>query len=121
MRKNIGLAILRIGTATLMLTHGIPKLSNLLSGNIEFADPIGIGATPSLILVVVAEFVCPLLILIGYKTRWAAIPPIIAMLVAVFFVHITDPFGKMEKALLFTLLFVTILIMGAGKYSIDRR
>lgn len=121
MKKDIGLAVLRIGAASLMLTHGVPKLSRLLTGNLEFGDPIGIGAPASLFLATIGEFICPLLILIGYKTRWATIPTIITMLVALFFVHLSDPFGKMEKALLFLVMFVAILVMGPGKYSIDKR
>ncbi|MRH99587.1 DoxX family membrane protein [Kriegella sp. EG-1] len=121
MKKDIGLGILRIGSSVLMLTHGIPKLSKLLSGDFEFGDPIGIGVPASLFLAVIAEFLCPVFVLIGYKTRLATIPIIITMLVAIFFVHLSDPFGVMEKAILYLLLFTVILIMGAGKYSIDRK
>ncbi|MEO9893827.1 DoxX family protein [Aurantibacter sp.] len=121
MKKDIGLGILRIGSAALMLTHGVPKLSKLLSGDFEFGDPIGIGVPASLFLAVVSEFVCPLFVLVGYKTRLAAIPTIITMLVAIFFVHLSDPFGVQEKAIVYLLLFTVIMIMGAGKYSIDRK
>ncbi|MBM1107249.1 DoxX family protein [Aurantibacter crassamenti] len=121
MKKDIGLGILRIGSAVLMLTHGIPKFSKLISGDLEFGDPIGLGAPVSLFLAVIGEFVCPIFVLIGYKTRWATIPILITMLVALIFVHFADPFGKMEKALVYLLIFTVILIMGPGKYSIDRK
>ena len=47
---HIGLLLLRLGFSGLMLTHGIPKLMNLVQGNLDFADPLGIGAVPSLII-----------------------------------------------------------------------
>lgn len=104
-----------------MLTHGIPKLLNLFSGNFEFPDPIGIGATASLILAVFGEVVFPILIIIGYKTRLAAIPVIITMLIAAFVYHANDPFGIQEKSLMYLAAFLSIAILGAGKYSIDRK
>tara|TARA_B110000285_G_scaffold147559_1_gene164719 strand:+ start:951 stop:1244 length:294 start_codon:yes stop_codon:yes gene_type:complete len=92
----------------------------LLQGNLEFADPLGIGALPSLILTVIGEVICPLLIIIGYKTRLAAIPAAITMAVAAFVIHGADPIGTKEKALLYLFAFVIIALTGAGKYAVDR-
>tara|TARA_B110000977_G_scaffold169988_1_gene220355 strand:- start:1930 stop:2307 length:378 start_codon:yes stop_codon:yes gene_type:complete len=117
---HIGLLLLRLGFSGLMLTHGIPKLMKLLQGNLEFADPLGIGALPSLILTVIGEVICPLLIIIGYKTRLAAIPAAITMAVAAFVIHGADPIGTKEKALLYLFAFVIIALTGAGKYAVDR-
>jgi putative oxidoreductase len=93
----------------------------MLSGNFEFADPIGIGASPSLFLTVIGEFICPILIIIGFKTRWAAVPAALVMLVAGLVHHSADPFGTKEKALLFFVVFVSIMLLGPGKYSIDKK
>jgi len=121
LKNDIGLALLRILPSAFLLTHGIPKFQKMIGGNFEFGDPIGIGAAPTLFLAVIAEFVCPILIILGFKTRWAAILPAITMLVAGFIVHAADPFGKKEKALLFLVIFVAIILLGPGKYSIDRK
>ena len=118
---HIGLLLLRFGMGGMMLTHGIPKLMNLVQGNMDFGDPIGVGPSLSLILTVLAEAICPLLIIIGFKTRLATIPAIIAMAVAAFIVHGADPFGTKEKALLYLFGFVVIALTGAGKYSVDKR
>ena len=120
--SDLGLLILRITGSGLLLTHGIPKLSRLFGeGPVEFGDPIGIGPGPSLFLAVFAEFLCAILVLIGFKTRWATIPVIITMLVAALIVHATDPFGTKEKALLFLGIFITIFLVGPGRYSIDKK
>jgi|AntAceMinimDraft_12_1070368.scaffolds.fasta_scaffold149226_2 putative oxidoreductase len=117
----IGLAFFRISMSAMMLTHGLPKFQKLISGDFEFGDPIGIGAAPSLFLAVIGEFICPILVIIGYKTRLATIPTVITMLVAAFIVHAADAFGSKEKALLYLVGFVTIALLGPGKYSIDRK
>ena len=106
----------------MLLTHGVPKLQRLFAeGPIEIADPLGIGAAPTLFLAVFSEFLCAVLVLIGFKTRWATIPIIITMLVAALVQHAGDPFGSKEKSLLFLLIFVTILLLGPGAYSVDKK
>ncbi|WP_276166641.1 DoxX family protein [Zobellia alginiliquefaciens] len=118
--KDIGLALLRIAASAMMAVHGYGKLQMLINGA-EFGDPIGIGATPSLFLAVLAELVCPILIIFGFKTRWAAIPTAITMAVAAFLVHGADPFQKKELALMYLAVFVSIILLGPGKYSVDKR
>lgn len=100
--------------------HGWPKLMRLLSDDpISFADPFGIGPAASLALAVFAEFFCALLIIFGLFTRWAAIPLIITMIVAVFYVHVADPFSKMEKGLLYLIPYICLMVAGGGWYSLD--
>lgn len=120
--KDIGFALLRIGGSAMLLTHGIPKFQKLIGGGeIEFGDPLGIGPVPSLFLAVLGEFVCPLLVILGYKTRWAAVVSAMTMATAAFIVHKADPFGTKEKALLFLLIFIVIILVGPGRYSIDKK
>ena len=119
--SNIGLALLRIVPSAMLLTHGFPKFQDMLNGDLEFADPIGIGQSPSLFLAVIGLFVCPILIIIGFKTRWFAVPPAITLLVAAFVVHSSDPFALKEKALLYVTFFIAIILLGPGKFSIGRK
>ena len=119
--KDLGLLILRVGASGLMLMHGVGKVQDLFSNPTDFADPIGLGATVSLVLAVIGEFVAPLFMIIGYKTKIAAIPALITMLVAAFVYHANDPFDSKEKAVLYALCFLVIAIAGPGKYSIDRK
>jgi putative oxidoreductase len=51
----------------------------------------------------------------------AAITVVIAMAVASLIVHAGDPIGTKEKALLFVIGFLAIALMGAGKFSMDRK
>ncbi|WP_281543092.1 DoxX family protein [Maribacter aestuarii] len=119
--NNIGLAFFRIAVSVMMMTHGLPKFQKLIAGNFEFGDPIGIGAAPSLFLAVLGEFICPLLIILGYKTRLFAIPTAITMAVAAFIAHASDPFADKEKALFYLVAFITIALLGPGKFSLDKK
>ncbi len=121
LQSNIGLALLRIVPSAILLSHGIPKFQKLLNGNLEFADSLGIGAAPSLFLTVIGEFVCPILIIIGFMTRWSAVYSAITMLIIGFVHHASDPFKVKEKALMFLVFFVVIMILGPGKYSLDKK
>ena len=117
---NVMLLILRVSVAAFMITHGLPKLMKLLAGGeIEFGNPIFLGPVLSLILAMFAEFFCSIFIGIGLGTRVASIVLIINMSVISFIVHASDPFGRKEKALLFLLIYLALLIFGSGKYSID--
>ena len=119
--SDLGKFILRISFSLMMLTHGISKVNRLFADEIKFSDPIGIGSFLSLILIAFAEFVAPIFILIGFKTRWFSIFPVIGMAVAAFISHWEDPFSRKEKALLFMFGFLVIAMIGPGKYSIDKK
>jgi putative oxidoreductase len=118
---DLALAILRISISGMMLMHGIPKIERLFASPIEFGDPIGVGPTLSLILALIGEVVAPILIIIGFKTKLAAIPAIITMFVAAFVVHLNDDFGTKEKALLYLVGFVVVFLAGPGKYAMDNK
>ena len=119
--NNIALLVLRIFFAGSMLYgHGLGKLTRLIEGNLSFSNPIGIGEAPTLILAVFSEFLAPIFIIVGYKTKFFSFFPAATMFVAVFIVHMGDPFGRVEKPLLFLVGFIVIMMMGPGKYSIDK-
>ena len=117
---DTALLLVRITVSCLIMTHGLQKLTMLLStAPVEFPDPIGIGSVPSLILAVFAEVVCPFLIIIGVATRFSCIPLIITMLVAIFYVHAAEPLEAKELPVLYLLVFVVFFVTGAGKFSVD--
>ena len=119
-QKIIGLFIFRITVSIMLMVHGVQKLDILLSSDLQFSDPIGLGSTLTLILVLIAEIFCPIFIIIGYKTRLASIGPIILMLVVVFIVKAGNPFEVREVALLYLVSYITIGLLGPGKLSIDK-
>lgn len=120
-KGHIALLVFRVLIAIFMLTHGIPKLQKLLSGEeIQFANPYGLGMTTSFILATFAEFLCSILVILGLATRLAVIPIVITMATAVIFAHANDPWGVKEKPLLFLVCFALLIVFGSGRYSVDR-
>jgi len=134
---SLGLLVLRFGAGGFLASHGLGKVQMVFEGKFaEFGDPIGIGATPSLILVAFAEFVCALLVAAGLFTRLAAIPPMFAMGIAAFVAHGGDPWTlggafelfsqgvtkfpvSKEPALMFLTAFTAVFLAGAGRFSVD--
>ena len=117
---NFGLLLFRVGISAAMLTHGYGKFLKVIQGNFEFGDPIGIGPTFSLILAAIGEFIAPILIILGWKTRLATIFPTLTMLVAFAISHDGDPFSRKEKAFVYLIAFLTLYFTGPGKYSLGK-
>lgn len=118
---SIALLVLRVGVGSVMMVqHGLDKLKNYGVRSGKFADPFGLGPTASYSLVVFAEFFCAAFIILGLFTRLAAIPLIIAMGVALFIAHKGQFFGQGESAGVYLLCFLTLLLTGPGRFSIDR-
>lgn len=119
---DLGLLILRLGAGLLMITqHGLPKLLSYGEKSGSFSDPLGVTPGISLALAVFAEFFCSLAVALGLYTRLTVLPLLFTMGVAAFVVHATDPFKVKEKAFLFGLIYLVILISGPGKYALSSR
>lgn len=119
---SIDLAILSIRLVfglSMAFAHGWVKFEKMLEGDFGFKAVFGLPEPISLGLAVFAELFCSILIALGVFTRFASLMLIITMAVAVFDVHWNDDFSKMEKALLYLSAYVTILLSGPGKWSID--
>ena len=116
---NIAMLTLRLFAGILMMSHGYDKLIHFSEKKAVFHNFLGLGTTNSLLLVIFAEFFCALFVMIGLFTRLVAVPLIIVMTVAVFEIHQMDFFQTGEKASLFLSIFITLLLCGPGKASID--
>lgn len=119
--EHLTLLLMRIGVGAFMLTHGIPKLMKVFTGDFSFGDPLGLGSAVSLVLAALSEGVGALLVIVGLGTRYASFSLVITMAVAGFIAHGDDPFGTKEKALLFMIFFMGITLLGGGKYSLDNK
>ena len=102
-----------------MLTHGWQKLSNFAEMAETFPDPLAMGSQLSLILAIGAELGCSILLILGAATRLAVLPLAFTMFVALFFVHGGDQWKKQELAACYLAVYISILFLGPGKFSID--
>lgn len=119
--NNIVMLLVRIFVAVAMIIlHGLPKLEKFMAGGeIQFYNFMGVGASTTLIFVILMELICSFLIMIGLFTRAASLMLMVVMAVAAFGLHYADPFSVKESSLLFLSLFALILTFGPRKFSID--
>ena len=119
--KAMALLFLRLFVGLMMLTHGWAKLESFSETSVagSFPDPIGLGSSLSLTLVVLAEFGASLLIILGVFTRLAVIPLIINMSVAVFVIHAPDTFAVKELAVMYLGVYIALFFLGSGRFSVD--
>lgn len=118
--NDFGLLILRVFAGfSMAFAHGLGKLpvSAKFIGGVE---NLGLPA-PELFAwaAALSEFLGGILVAMGLLTRPSALFLTITMLVAAFGTHLADPFGRKEKALLFAVAFVFVMLQGGGKYSLD--
>lgn len=120
LHADLALLLLRIFFGLAMaFGHGWGKLMKIFEQDFSQYDIAGLGPI-AFILAVLAEFVCSLLLTLGLFTRLVLIPLIITMLVAAFYRHWDDPWGKKEMALAYLVVFIVLYITGPGKYALDR-
>jgi putative oxidoreductase len=123
--RDLGLLFLRAAVGLYMaFGHGLGKLTGGpeqwagLGGTMEI---FGIGFAPTLwgFMAAFAEFFCALLVVLGLLTRPAALIVVLNMSVAAM-AHITGAIdGGPEMALLYAIVFLSLVLVGPGKYSID--
>jgi putative oxidoreductase len=101
------------------MSHGYSKLVQFAEMKGKFMNFMGLGSTVSLSLVIFSEFFCAIFIIIGLFTRLVVIPPIISSSVALFVAHNGEIFGDGEKAALYVVCFIVILLCGPGRASVD--
>ena len=101
------------------LSHGLSKWVAFESLALSFPDPLGVGSTISLLLILFAEVICSIAFIVGFMYRLLMIPMIFAMLMAVFVIHSGDPLATRELAIIYLTIFVIMYITGPGNFSVD--
>ncbi len=119
-----GVAILRIVVGLVFLMHGGQKLFvHGVEGVAGSFTQLGLPLPyVSAVLDTAAEFGGGVALLIGLYTRWAAVPIAVAMLVAIFQVHLKNGFfapGGFEYPLTLLAAAIALMTTGSGALSID--
>ena len=117
--KSFVILLARIIFGFMFLSHGIAKLHIYSEIPDTFPDPIGLGSTLSLWLVLFAEILCSIGFVLGALFRLCLIPMIFTMCIAVFVVHAGDPLDVKELSLMYLAIFALLFITGPGRFSID--
>lgn len=110
----------RIVFGLLFMAHGAAKWSNFDALAASFPDPLGLGSRATLVAAILAEAICPALVIAGALYRLALLPMIFTMATAAFIVHRGDPFAAKELAVVYLAVFILMLFAGPGRYAFDR-
>jgi putative oxidoreductase len=120
---DVALLLLRVWLGlTMLLVHGWDKLISFQSKVDQFPSIFGMGSGVSLGLAVFAEAFCATLLVIGFLSRTAAAVLAVTMGVAFFVVHeasLAPGPGSGELAFVFMAGFVTLVLTGPGRWSLD--
>lgn len=126
--ENIGKLLLRLTLGVLMLFHGMQKLKMGAEGmkglliNAGFPEMLVYG-------VYLGEVIAPIFIILGLRTRVSAVVYSFTMAFAIYLAHSKEIFIlnaktgglAIELPLLFFLSALSLVFLGAGKYSFDAK
>ena len=116
--------LLRVTLGVLILLHGISKIKGGPGFILDTVEHAGLPE-PFGYLVYVGEVLAPLLIIVGFWTRVAALVIAINMVFAVLLVHTGDLFKlndaggwALELQGLFLVVAIAVALLGAGRYAV---
>jgi putative oxidoreductase len=124
--SDLGKLILRIACGGIMLFHGVHKVRYGIQGVIDMTVSAGL---PAFIAYgnYIGEFIAPILVLIGFQTRIAAVIIAVNMLLSILIGHsdimfkVNDYGGWMiETNMLYLLSALALAFTGAGRYSVSK-
>lgn len=113
------LLIARVIFGLMFINHGIDKWASFSKLAPAFPDPLGVGGTISLSLIIFAEVICSIAFVLGLLFRAFILPMIFGMATVVFAIHAGGPFATKELSLMYLTIFVLMLISGPGYFSLD--
>lgn len=125
--RNIGLLILRIGLGIMFILHGYPKMFGGPDTWVEVGTAmqyLGIDFAPMFFgfMAGVTEFFGGIFLLLGLFFTPSVILLFIVMLVATAkHLGAGDGFANYSHSIEMAIIFLSLIFIGAGKYSIDRK
>lgn len=127
--SNLARLFMRLFVGIMFLQFGIRHLMTFSTLRYTFPSVLGWSSETSLIVMITIELVCSLLIMVGFLTRLAVIPPVISMIIAEYYLlHdlLSDVFTYSISStqpgylpIMFIGIFLFLLLAGPGKISLD--
>lgn len=127
MKEDIGKLVLRLTLGILILLHGLAKITGGVSGISGALQ--GAGLPGALAYgVYLGEVLAPLLVIIGFYSRIAALVIVANMLFALGLVHMNDLFSlskgggwAIELQAFFLFTAVAVALIGPGRFAVNRK
>lgn len=117
--SDLGLLFVRIALGSVFIAHGLQKLQGL-EGTIGFFASLGMPAFMAYVVTII-EVLGGLFVLLGVFTEIAGLSLAVVMIGAIYTVKMSKGFvGGYEFDLTLLLIALTLVVSGAGKYSISK-
>lgn len=127
--SNMARLFIRLFVGIMFMQFGIRHLVNFTAICEGFPTIFGMSSVTCLTIMIAIEIICSLLIMVGFLTRLATIPPIISMVAAEYYiVHDLLPQTSLYGLdstqpgylpIMFIGIYLFILLAGPGKISLD--
>lgn len=112
-RVLFGLALLRV--------HGWDKIAHYAEEVQSIPDPLGLGGPANMAFAIASDVVGAGLVVLGLATRPAALLILGTTLVGLLLVHLADDWHGRDVPLVYSIMALTLAVLGPGRYSLDAR
>jgi len=118
--NNSALFFFRIAiSCELIYAHGLKKIAIGTALAEVVPNPLGLPDVLNQAFATTANLVMPIFIILGLMTRIATLPILAVTLTGYFVLHFNDPALVKDVPLMYSLCFLLLCFVGAGKYSLD--
>lgn len=121
-RFHIAMLLFRIAAAAeLIAAHGLKKIGVGVADSEIVPNPLHLPEAFNQAFATAANLIFPLFVIAGLLTRLACLPVLAVTLTGFFVVHLHDAILVRDTPYIYSVVFLLILVMGPGKYSLDFR
>jgi len=103
----------------LIVAHGLKKIGIGVPEAEHIPNPLHFSDTFNNGFAIAANLFFPCFVILGSCTRWATLPTLAVTLTGFFVVHWHGTPLEKDTPFMYSLVFLLIVGLGAGKYSID--
>jgi putative oxidoreductase len=103
----------------LIVVHGFKKIGIGVSVAEQIPNPLHLAETINSVFAISANIFFPFFVLIGFCTRAATLPTLAVTITGYFVLHWNDAALVRDTPFMYSIVFLLILVLGPGKYSID--
>jgi len=117
---NWGMFCFRVlASLELIVAHGFKKVGIGVQEAEHIPNPLHFPETFNSRFAIAANIVFPVFVILGFCTRLASLPTLAVTLTGYFVVHWNGTLLEKDTPFMYSLVFLLITVLGAGKYSID--
>lgn len=103
----------------LIVAHGLKKIGVGVSEAEQVPNPLHLPEAFNSLFADAANLVFPVFVIFGFFTRIAVLPILAVTLTGYFILHWNDALLVKDTPFMYSLCYLFLLFVGAGKYSVD--